>query len=38
MEGREKPDIEKWREIMRDWNCDNSSIFTALLVWYLEKF
>jgi len=24
MEGTEKPDIEKQREVMNDWNCDNS--------------
>jgi hypothetical protein len=37
MEGREKPHVEKYKEIMNDWNYDASATLTSLLVSDLEN-
>jgi hypothetical protein len=38
MEGREKPQVDKFKEIMKDWNYDASCELTSLPVWDLENF
>jgi hypothetical protein len=38
MEGREKPHMDKYKEIINDWNYDTSCMLTPLLVWDFENF
>jgi hypothetical protein len=38
MEGTEKPETDKYKEITNDWNYDASCTFTSLQVWDLENF
>jgi hypothetical protein len=38
MEGREKPHMDKYVEIVSDWNCDTSCMFTTCPVLDLENF
>jgi hypothetical protein len=38
MKGREKPHMEKWREMMNNSNCDGGCTATSLMVFDLEKF
>jgi hypothetical protein len=33
MEGREKPHMDKYKEITNDWIYDASCMITSLLVW-----
>jgi hypothetical protein len=33
MEGREKPHMDKYKEITNDWNYDTSCMLTLLPVW-----
>jgi hypothetical protein len=37
MEGREKPHMDKYKEITNDWNYDASYMLASLLVWDLEN-
>jgi hypothetical protein len=38
MEGGEKPHINKYKEIMNDWNYDANCTLTSLLFLKLENF
>jgi hypothetical protein len=38
MECTEKPHMDKYEEILNDWNYDASCILTSLLVLDLENF
>jgi hypothetical protein len=38
MEGRDNPRMDKYKEIMNDWNYDASCMLTSLLVWDLQNF
>jgi hypothetical protein len=38
MEGKEKPDTDKYEGIANDWNYDASCRLTSLLIWDLENF
>jgi hypothetical protein len=38
MEGIEKPHVDKYKEITKDWNYDTSCTVTSLPVWDLENF
>jgi hypothetical protein len=37
MEGIEKPHMDKYKDIMNDWNYDASCTLASLLVWNLEN-
>jgi hypothetical protein len=37
MEGREKPQTDKHKEVTDDWNCDATSTLTSLLVSDIEN-
>jgi hypothetical protein len=38
MKGREKPHMDKYKEITNDWNYDTSCTLTSLTVWDLGNF
>jgi hypothetical protein len=38
MEGREKQHMDKYKEIVNDWNYDASCILMSLPVWDVENF
>jgi hypothetical protein len=38
MEGTEKQHMDKYKEIMNDWNYDANCKLTSLLVWDIENF
>jgi hypothetical protein len=38
MEGIEKPDVDKYKEITNKWNYDASCTLTSLPVWDFENF
>jgi hypothetical protein len=38
MEGREKPDMDKYKEFVNDWNYDVSCMLTSFLVLDFENF
>jgi hypothetical protein len=38
MGSREKPRMDKYKEITNDWNYDASCTLTSLPVWVLDNF
>jgi hypothetical protein len=38
MQSREKPHMDKYREIMNGWNLGGSYVLASLLMWSFEIF